>query len=84
MSTPLLPPQENDEKCSTGNLGSLRKRRSSPGRVQPELKKPQGNVGHDLYLMKVTFVLAEGLTMGGGGLGAHRTEEAAIEHHHLK
>lgn len=66
MSTPLLPPQENDEKCSTGNLGSLRKRRSSPGRVQPELKKPQGNVGHDLYLMKVTFVLAEGLTMGGG------------------
>lgn len=51
---------------------------------KPALEKLQGNEEHDLYLVKVIYVQAEGLRRWWwDGLKPSRTREAAIERHHL-
>lgn len=68
-----------------GNPRQPRERWSNFLIVQSVLKKPQENVAHDLYLVKVIYVQAEGLTIWWWeGLRPSRMREAAaLELHHL-
>lgn len=84
MRTPFCPPQESGDKCSTWE-SKASQRGAEQFSEFSELKKPQENVGPDLYLVKVIYVQTEGLTIGWWeGLGFSRMREAAAsELHHL-